>query len=486
MRLGTGYEGALRRIYIHDSLDFAGTARLLFGSSPLDFCNDGTFTIGSEVSIHLGYKDDVHEVFAGEVTGFAPRLDEYSAPLMEVKMHSKLHRLNKGTRCASFEHKTPAGITRDIVQGYNLNADVEEFGPEYNYIEQKNFTDYGYIMYMAGKYGKTVYCHGNTVHVKTEIAPTDDDVVLEWGKTIISARTKTDLAAQLSAVTATGWNMRKCSGFTATATMKDVPLKIGGEYCWEDNAKGYDSHKVGQLSSSSFTDEKDAMEVARSVLLGRSLQFQSCEAKTEGNCRIRPGNRLTVKYLGKHSDGEYLVQSVEHDFSVQDGYFTTCHLKRNFCGVSNRSGSISAIDRERIDSQSANAQGENAASTSASGNQTESQNDTEESDVEEKSPSITSPHWEDENGKAITKALVGDEVFLCADVTDISDGASAKIKIVEKDDDGNDDFVTELSTSVQEVSVIQLLSLMILATAGLSLSALKKSLMIKFMKKSLL
>lgn len=29
---------------------------------------------------------------------------------------------------------------------------------------------------------------------------------------------------------------------------------------------------------------------------------------------------------------------------------------------------------------------------------------------------------------------------LCADVTDIADGASAKIKIVEKDNDGNDDF----------------------------------------------
>ena len=427
----------------------AQATSLLFGSSPLDFCNDGTFTIGSEVSIHLGYKDDVHEVFAEEVTGFAPRLDEYSAPLMEVKMHSKLHRLNKGTRCASFEHKTPAGIIRDIVQGYNLNADVEEFGSEYNYIEQKNFTDYGYIMYLAGKYGKTVYCQGNTVHVKTEITPTDDDVVLERGKTIISARTKTDLAAQLSAVTATGWDMRKCSGFTATATMKDVPLKIGGEYCWEDNAKGYDSHKVWQLSSSSFTDEKDAMEVARSVLLGRSLQFQSCEAKTEGNCRIRPGNRLTVKYLGKHSDGEYLVYSVEHSLSAQYGYFTTCHLKRNFCGVSNNR-SISAIDRERIDRQSANAQEETAASISASGNHEETQNDTEESNVEEKSPKISNPRWENADNQTITKALVGDEVFLCADTENISDGTSAKIKVIEKDDDGNDDFVTELSAAIQD------------------------------------
>ena len=445
VRLGTGYEGALKRIYIHDRLDFAGTASLLFGSSPLDFCNDGTFTIGSEVSIHLGYKDDVQEVFAGEVTGFAPRLDEYSAPLMEVKIHSKLHRLDKGTRCASFEHKTPAGIIRDIVQGYNLNADVEEFGPEYNYIEQKNFTDYGYIMYLAGKYGKTVYCRGNTVYVKTEIAPTDDDVVLEWGKTIISARTKTDLAAQLSAVTATGWDMRKCSGFTATATMKDVPLKIGGEYCWEDNAKGYDSHKVGQLSSSSFTDEKDAMEVARSVLLGRSLQFQSCEAKTEGNCRIRPGNRLTVKYLGKHSDGEYLVQSVEHDFSVQDGYFTICHLKRNFCGVSNNR-SISAIDRERIDRQSAKS--EKSATLSGSGNQTETQNNTEETNEEKKNPKISNTRWEDESGRTINKAMVGGEVYLCADTENIADGAGAKIRIIEKDDDGNDDFVAELSTAV--------------------------------------
>ena len=191
------------------------------------------------------------------------------------------------------------------------------------------------------------------------------------------------------------------------------------------------------------------MEVARSVLLGRSLQFQGCEAKTEGSSRIRPGNRLTVKYLGRHSDGEYLVYSVEHDFSVQDGYFTTCHLKRNFCGVSNNR-SISAIDRERIDRQGANAQEETAAAASASGKQTESQDNSEESNTEEKSPKISNPRWEDASGRTIAKALVGDEVFLCADVTDIADGASAKIKIVEKDDDGNDDFVTELTASVQE------------------------------------
>ena len=140
---------------------------------------------------------------------------------------------------------------------------------------------------------------------------------------------------------------------------------------------------------------------------------------------------------------------MEHDFSAQDGYFTTCHLKRNFCGVSNNR-SISAIDRERIDRQGTNAQGETVAATSSgSGNQAETQNDTEITSAE-KTPTISNPRWEDENGRTITKALVGYEVFLCADVTDIADGATATIRIVEKDDDGNDDFVTELSAAVQD------------------------------------
>ena len=43
---------------------------------------------------------------------------------------------------------------------------------------------------------------------------------------------------------------------------------------------------------------------------------------------------------------------------------------------------------------------------------------------------------------------IGDEVYLCADVTDIADGATATIKIVEKDADGKDDPVTTLSAVV--------------------------------------
>lgn len=450
-RLSTDYEGALRKIYINDRLDFIGTASLLFDISAVDFDNDDIFVLGSEVSIHLGYKDDVEEVFVGEVTEFAPRFEEYNAPSMEVRIKTKLNELKKGHKCKSFENKTSSGIIKDIISKYDLTADVEEFGPEYSYTEQYNLTDYDYITYLADKYGKFIYCYNNTVYVKTEISPTNDDVVLEWGKTLIKARTEIDIKKQLSAVTATGWDVMKCEGFTATATMKDVPLKIGGDYCWEDNSRGYDPHKVTQLNSADFTDEAEAMEIAKAVILKRSLNFQTCEAKTEGNYHIRPGNRITVKYLGKESDGEYLVSSVEHTFNVQEGYFTTCHLKRNFCEISNKSGNVSSIDKERAENQTARSES-NVISTGG-GSQTDEQNNAEETNDTEKNPAISNPHWEDTSGQTITKALVGDEVYLCADVTDIDDGATATIKIVEKDDEGEDDDIETVSGKVQDSKI---------------------------------
>ena len=444
-RLPCKYDGALRKIRVFDKLNAVGIARLTFGLPAPEFDNDDVFCEGSEVSVHLGYKDDVEEVFSGEVTGFAPRFGEYGAPQMEVQIETKLHRLDKGVHAKAFESKTTSQIIEEIITKHNLKAEVEDFGPMHNYTEQRNITDYDYITQLAYKYGKAVWCQGNTIYVKTEITPSKDDVILEWGKSIISARAKTNIIKQLSAATCTGWSMMDCRGFTATATMKDIPLKIGGEYSWEDNSKGYDPKRTEQITTEEIPDEEDAAAVAKAYIQNRSFKFQSCDIKTQGNYRIKPGNRLTVKYLGKQSDGEYLIESVEHTLDIQEGFITKCRLIRNFCEVTNRKGGVSEIDRERTDSQTANAQTETVPAYLAGGSRAEEN----PSERQEKNPAITNPRWENVDGKAITKALVGDEVSLCADTHNIADGTSATIKIVEKDADGNDDDLTTLRTTVQ-------------------------------------
>ena len=450
-RLPKKYDGALRKIRVFDKLNAVGIARLTFGLPTPDFDNDYVFCEGSEVSVHLGYKDDVEEVFSGEVTGFVPRFGEYGAPQMEVQIETKLHRLDKGVHAKAFESKTTSQIIKEIITKHNLKAEIEDFGPMHNYTEQRNITDYDYITQLAYKYGKTLWCQGNTIYVKTEITPSDDDVILEWGKSIIFARSKTSITKQLSAATCTGWSMMDCRGFAATATMKDIPLKIGGEYSWEDNSKGYDPKRTEQITTEEILDEEDAAAVAKAYIQNRSFKFQHCDIKTQGNYRIKPGNRLTVKYIGKQNDGEYLIESVEHTLDIQEGFITKCHLIRNFCEVSNRN-KVSEIDREHADSQINGSQQENVSAVASLSSESQAENNSETTS-NEKNPKITNPHWENADGQTITKALVGDEVYLCADVRDIADGTTAKIKIVEKDDDGNDDDVATLKATVQNNTI---------------------------------
>lgn len=104
---------------------------------------------------------------------------------------------------------------------------IEDFGPEFQQIEQWNITDYDYLKLLCETYGKSFYCYNNKVTVKTEITPSNDDVILEWGKSLISAETETNLKEQLSEVTCFGHDCQSDKDFKATAKMSDVPLRIG-------------------------------------------------------------------------------------------------------------------------------------------------------------------------------------------------------------------------------------------------------------------
>ena len=89
---------------------------------------------------------------------------------------------------------------------------------------------------------------------------------------------------------------------------------------------------------------------------------------------------------------------------------------------------MSEIERERA----SRAVAEQQAMASSQGVDPTNSSREEVGDAE-KNPAISNPRWEDTKGQAITKALVGDEVYLCADITDIAEGVTATIKIVEKD-----------------------------------------------------
>ena len=439
-RLDITHEGALQRIVVDDKLNDVGLATLEFDTSYLQVRDAGTFWLESEVSVHLGYKDDCQQVFVGEVTEFIQEYREYGHQRLKVVCKNCLHRLQNAHQTLSFEFKTLSEALVSRLESYGIKAHVDSFGTKKYFVESQ-MTDYEFLMESANKYGKTVYAHGNKVYVKDEVTISNEDVVLEWGKSLVYFRGRESLKGQLSGCSFVGWDNRKGQGITGRVSLGEVPVKVGGGRSWEDNSKAAGGRWHSTIMEESLRDREEAVVLAKAYLQNLSMQYQMAECKCEGDQRILPGMRVTVKYVGESYSGEYIANHVLHEFSVYGGYTTTLYLKRNMAGGEKKR--VSEIERERA----SRAVAEQQAKTSSQGVDSASSSN-QEARENEKNPAISNPRWEDTKGQAITKALVGDEIYLCADITDIADGATATIKIVEKDADGKDDPVTTLSAVV--------------------------------------
>ena len=72
----------------------------------------------------------------------------------------------------------------------------------------------------------------------------------------------------------------------------------------------------------------------------RSMEYQTGAVKCEGNRRLAPGTRVTVKYVGESFSGEYIAERVVHELSVSGGFTTEVYVKRNMSGRQQRSVSV--------------------------------------------------------------------------------------------------------------------------------------------------
>ena len=83
------------------------------------------------------------------------------------------------------------------------------------------------------------------------------------------------------------------------------------------------------FSADDVYDSEDAKQRAEGYLQNRSMEYQTGEGKCEGNWRLVPGTRVTVKYVGEAFSGEYIAERVVHELSESRGFTTEVYVKRN-------------------------------------------------------------------------------------------------------------------------------------------------------------
>jgi phage protein D len=330
-RLDTEHEGALRRISVHDRLNGISTFSMLFDTSEAKIDGKGHISHESEISIHLGYKDDIEEVFSGEVLGFRGIFPEYGSEQVEVTGANVLHKFARAARSRSFEGKPVSDIIKGLIDGYSLKAEVDDFGADHDFLSEDEQTDYEYILEAAGLYGKQVFATGNTVYVSDEITVRKDEIIYEWGKSLIQFEAAQDISSLVSEVDYIGWDSLKNESFTGSATLSDLKVKAGGSTDWTGISKGGSGKFIETRVTQRLKDIDDATQLALGALQKNSFLFGNAKGTGEGNYKLRPGMRVNIKMTGTRFEGEYIAHEVTHCFDFKNGYTTDFVLSRNMC-----------------------------------------------------------------------------------------------------------------------------------------------------------
>lgn len=328
-RLDVEHEGALQSITVSDALNGISAFSLVFDTAEVKVREKGLFSFESEVSIHLGYKDDVEEVFRGEALEFRGVYPENGAEQLEITGCSALHRLGHGTRYRSYENKTPSEIIKGILDGYSLKGEVEEISASHEFESEENMSDYDYVLEQAKAHGKQLYADGSTVYVKAEVAVRNDEIIYEWGKSLKSFEAAQDISVLLSGVEYIGWDSLKNESFTGSAELGDVPVKVGGGSDWSAVSKGGNGKYVEVRVDMNCKDADEAKKLAAGRLQNNSYAFGYARGLAEGDYKLRPGMRVVVKAVGEAFEGEYMAEAVTHRFDRRNGYSSEFTLKRN-------------------------------------------------------------------------------------------------------------------------------------------------------------
>lgn len=329
-RIPPQQEGSVKRIVVNERVDSPATCSLFLSDSTREWTDSEDYSEGSELKITLGYKDDVAEVFCGEITGVNPQFRENSDDLLVVKAKNKLHRLARGKKTCSFSEVTDADIIKEIVSAAQLDDDIDDIGQtQHIFTMQRNQTDYEYISMLARKHGCKIYIKNDTFYFKKADTAEEEEVIIEWGKTLLEFNVQSDTSEQLSSVEVRGWDNENGEAIVGTAELGDIKTPFGGEKTGGALVDEFFDGAKMILIDENVIDQQSADELAKDILNGNSMNYVTGSGKCEGNHKIKVGTIIELKELGGKFSGKYFVNSLKHVFNTNSGFITHFTVSRN-------------------------------------------------------------------------------------------------------------------------------------------------------------
>lgn len=314
-----------------NNLDTADMFTLRLNNADLRFTDSALFDVGKKVEIYMGYSGGLHPMMLGEITAISPSFPQGGAPTITITGYDKSHRMRHNSPARyTFKNMKDSNIAA-LIASENLLIPVVDPAPTpARESVQQTGSDWAFLKQLADRNCFQVYVHWDKLYFRFP-RPQTEIVVLEWGKNLSSFTPRLSTSGQFGIQIVRGYDYKLAQNIVEI--LPAISL-------------GSDLDNITERLGSSFVDQ--LVELGRNVVrdkpvdnyldatvLAKSILMQLLEGlfegsgSTIGNPKLRAGDTIKIKGIGKRFSGNYRLSKVTHTIG-ESGYITQFEVSQQY------------------------------------------------------------------------------------------------------------------------------------------------------------
>lgn len=283
---------------------------------------------GKTVGIYMGYRDQMKNLFTGEICALEPDFNTGEAPLLTIRGYDRGHKLMKQKRTASYVQMKDADIARQIASQATLKPEVQDTAVTFEYVLQHNQTDLEFLWDRAARIGYEVFVSDNTLYFRSRKITGNTDLTLRREIELLEFYARSAVLNQVEQVSVQGWNPKQKKEIIGNCKPSGVKGNMGSTKGPAVAQRMSESSATTAVRSPVFS-QQEADELATGMLNELALTYITGEGVCIGRNDLRPGRLIKVEGCGQRFSGAYYVTSAEHSYLPSRGYRTAFTVRRN-------------------------------------------------------------------------------------------------------------------------------------------------------------
>jgi phage protein D len=281
--------------------------------------------VGKTITIKLGYKDKLEEVFDGYITGLSMDYPNEGQPSVTVRGMDRSMFLMRSVKSRVWHNKKVSDVVKEIGGLHSLSLKVDDTGTPKPTIEQMRTSDFLFLKQLAKDVHHDFFIVGQKLYFRKQNPSASPIVTLSYGQNLASFSCDVDISAQISKVVVRGLDPKTRAAIEGTSSTIG---KIGSNSkTGKDIISALSSNAVENVYSV-VNSQAEAQALANAMLNERAMGLVTGEGECVGIPEMRAGRFVKLAGLGPRFNQPFSMSGVTHNFD-NNGYFTTFKVEGN-------------------------------------------------------------------------------------------------------------------------------------------------------------